>query len=429
MKNGGDNMSRLFLCGSPEFIRECLEEAEKQNIEIVGEAASPQDLYILVDKVRPDALLALSSPEWSTAAVDLAKIRPNIKVFSAGPVSMDTWAEYTRVHILTVSGEPRRAIRDIASALKRLGSTRFTFEEQDISPPEFAENNRVNGVSSRIISVYSSKGGVGKTTIASNMAAYLGAWAKQHEEKVDTPCRVALFDFNSDGSTGVYTWCSDKPKTVTLWNDLTLPAGWQDVATYMNYHEVGNVWYLAPPMTPEDREKFTAELAEKVFSTARKFFHFAIIDMGTALDRRDPAVVALSSATDILLISDFDPDTIRLLAYSYKNEVKYLAGDQAKVSLVINRVHRTWYTVRDIINLFGQVADGMLPLKGELLQDLKIEKHKGKGAPLVCFETNTPFVKGISNLCRNMLGTDIAIRTKGETNGLFSKLKSKLLKR
>ena len=422
-------MPGLFLCGSPEFIRECREEAEKQNVEIVGEVASPQDLYILIDKVQPDALLAPSSPEWSAAAIDLAKIRPDMKVFSAGPVSMDVWVEYARVHVLTAPNDPRRAIRDVASALKKLTPTRFTFEKQDISPPEFTENGRVNVVPSKIIGIYGNKGGVGKTTIASNIAAYLGMWAKQYEKKINTPCRVALLDFNSDGSTGVYTWCPDKPKTVILWNDLTLPVGWQDVVACINYHEAGNVWYLAPPINPTEREKFTTELAEKVFSIVRRFFHFAIIDIGIALDRRDPAVVALSSATDVLLVSDFDPDSIRLLAHGYKNEIRYLIGDSAKASLVINQVHHTWYAMRDIVNLFGQVASGMLPLKGELLQDSEIEKHKGKGAPLVCFRTNTPFVKGIGKLCRNMLGTDITIRAKGETNGLFSRLKSKLLKR
>jgi Flp pilus assembly CpaE family ATPase len=413
-------MPGFFLCGSPEFIRECREEAERQGIEIAGEATSPQDLYVLVDKVRPDALLAPSSPEWSAATVDLAKLRPNMKVFTAGPVSMETWAEYARVHVLTVPGEPHKAVREVVSVLKRLTPARFAFEE--------SENDRAGAVSSKVIAFYSVKGGVGKTTVASNVAAYLGMWVKQHEEKAGDLCRVALLDFNSDGSTGVYTWCPDKPKTVALWSDLTLPAGWQDVAACMNYHESANVWYLAPPLTPAEREEFTAELAEKVFSITERFFHFVIVDMGVALDKRDPAVVALSTASDVLLVSDFDPDTIRLLAYSYKNEVRYLVGDPAKVSLVINCVHRTWYGVRDMVNLFGQTAGGMLPLKKDLPSDPKVEKYKGKGAPLACFETDAPLVREIGGLCRNILGTDVTIAKK-ETGGLFSRLKFKLLRK
>lgn len=418
-------MPGLFLGGPPEFVRECREEAEGQGIEIAGEAASPQDLYILVDRVRPDALLVFSSSEWSAAVIDLAKLRPNMKVFSAGPVSAETWAEYARVHVLTVPGEPRKAVRDTASALKRLAPTRFAFEEQDISPPEFSENGKVSVVPSKVIGVYSSKGGVGKTTIASNIAAYLGMWGKQHEEKTAAPCRVALLDFNSDGSTGVYTWCpAGKPKTVALWGDLAVPAGWQDVAACMNYHEAGNVWYLAPPMAPAEREGFTAELAEKVFSVAKRFFHFTVVDLGVALDRRDPAVVALSSATDVLLVSDFDPDTARLLANAYKSEIRHLTGDPAKVSLVINFVHRTWYTVRDLFNLLGREAGGMLPLKGELPQDPKMEKHKGRGAPLVCFDIDAPFARGIVGLCRNIFGADITVQAK-ERRGLFARLKSR----
>lgn len=418
-------MPGLFIGGPPEFVRECREEAEKQGIEVAGEAASPQDLYILVDRVRPDAVLVLSSPEWSAAVVDLAGLRPNMKVFSAGPVSAETWAKYARVHVLTVPGEPRRAVRDVSSALKRLTPTRFTFEEQDISPPEFSGNGRVRVVPSKVIAVYSSKGGVGKTTVSSNIAAYLGMWARQHEEK-GSPCRVALLDFNSDGSTGVYTWCpAGKPKTVALWSDLAVPAGWQDIEACMNYHGGGNVWYLAPPATPAEREGFTAELAEKIFSVAKRFFYFVVVDMGVALDRRDPAVVALSSASDVLLVSDFDPDTVRLLANSYKNEIKYLVGDPAKVSLVINCVHRTWYGVRDLFNLFGRDAGGMLPLKGELPLDPKVEKYKFRGAPLACFEAGTPFIRGIGNLCRNILGADIAIHTQ-ERRNLLAKLKAKL---
>lgn len=196
-------MSLLFVGGSPEFVRECKAAAARQGAKVGGEAASPYDVYILVDKVKPDGVLLPSHPEWTNVAIDLARVRPNTLVFVSGPVNASTWARMSEARIYSVPADPEQAVKACVTALGRLNPQRFRLDDIEMKPPEVASTQRVVPVTARTLVVYSDKGGAGKTTVAENLAALLGMWAREQERAAGTPCRVALLDFNLDGSTGL----------------------------------------------------------------------------------------------------------------------------------------------------------------------------------------------------------------------------------
>jgi Flp pilus assembly CpaE family ATPase len=331
------------------------------------------------------------------------------------------------VRVFTVPADPQRAVAACATALGRLSSQRFSFEECDEAIPSVSLKGKGTvAVPARMLVIYSAKGGVGKTTIAENLAAVLGLWGKAQESATGVPCRTALLDFNLDGSTGVYLWCSRGTlKTVSLWEDfLSNVPRWADVAAVMNYHEKTGVYYLAPPLSPDEKVRFGRELAETIVSICRKFFHFVVVDSGVAIKDRDATAVCLTAATDILLVTDFKYRTLRLLADIYRRELKYII-DETKTSMVLNRVKRTWFSTQDFIAAFAKEAGTAIPLKGELPEEPGLERKEGETGkiPFVCMVPDAPFSRAVYTLVRNILGVDVSLTEVKNTGGRgFSRL-------
>lgn len=422
-------MSLLFVGGSPEFVRECKAAAARQGAKVGGEAASPYDVYILVDKVKPDGVLLPSHPEWTNVAIDLARVRPHTLVFVSGPVNASTWARMSEARIYSVPADPEQAVKACVTALGRLNPQRFRLDDIEMKPPEVASTQRVVPVTARTLVVYSDKGGAGKTTVAENLAALLGMWAREQERAAGTPCRVALLDFNLDGSTGLYTWFAlgddRRPKTAILWEDFTEDTlQWSAVAGAMNYHEGANVYYLAPPQTADEKVRFGRDLASRIIEGCQKFFHFVIVDTGVALKDRDPILVALAKATDVLLVCRFEYKDMRLLASAYRQELGRIL-DPAQTGMVLNRVRPTWFTVSDFVAAFSREAGTAVPLKGELPEEpaLGDKESQVSGQPFVCVRPDSPFTRSMCLLARNILGVDIGITVRPKT-GLMEKVRA-----
>lgn len=408
-------MSLLFIGGHPDFTRECKAAAAKYKAQVVGEAVSPYDIYILVDRVQPDGVLVPSLPEWINVAVDIARVRPNTLVFVSGPVSAATWNRMSEARVYSVPADPDQAVRACVAALSRLSPQRVRLDDLEIRPPEVSVAQRAVAIPARTVVVYSNKGGAGKTTLSENLAAVLGMWAREQERTTGMVCRVALLDFNVDGSTGVYTWFSPgdgrRPKTATLWEDFANETlQWSAVSGAMNYSEDANVYYLAPPQSAEEKMRFGRELARTVVEGCQKFFHFIVVDSGVALKDRDPVLVAVTKATDTLLISRFSYMDMRLLADGYQKELSRIL-DPAKTGLVLNRVKPSWFTVRDFVEAFAREAGTAVPLKGELPEEpgLEAKETQVSGKPFVCVKPDAEFSRAVCQIARNVLGVDVAL--------------------
>lgn len=397
---------RVLIGGSREFV-ETGRSAAGNELNLIGEVFSPEDVVVQIDSLRPDGLLI--PVEWAKVGMDIAYLRSNIKVFVAGNVNMETYSKLMTGRVLTVPEEPYKAVKIVAAVLGKLSPTRFQQEEES-SSLKISIAGEVEVVDRFITAVYAPKGGVGKTTVATNAAAMTGMWAQKIEKEKGKVLRTALLDFNMDyGSGEIVMGYSDvkNVKSVISWQDITLSSPWEDIRECLNYHAKSNVYYLAPPLTAGERSLFTAELSEKIFLLIKKYFHFVFVDLGVALEKRDPAVMTLDKATNVLLVTKMDYETVNLLVKFVKYEAKPLVGDISKVSLVINDMHKTWFGVRDILNLFEENIGFALPPRAQIPREKMIEDYGGKGAPLVCFKPDLPFSQSIMSLCQSLIGTRV----------------------
>ncbi|MBC7105128.1 MAG: AAA family ATPase [Firmicutes bacterium] len=188
-----------------------------------------------------------------------------------------------------------------------------------------APAGKLPSILKQVVVPYSPKGGVGKTTIAVNLAAL---WAGELGRD-----RVVLADF--DPSFGNVPAMLGAPVTASI---LDWAGGGyaEDIKSCLWYHPSGFA-VLAGPSKPEDAGAVTAEVADRVLKALCRRFDVVVVD--TCPDLRDSTVVALDLATAIFLVTT--PDVVAVHDVRKVARTFDLAGiDRSKVVLVVNRTPR-----------------------------------------------------------------------------------------
>jgi len=162
-------------------------------------------------------------------------------------------------------------------------------------------------VSQRVIMTYNTKGGVGKTTIASNLAVAI------QMSSLNQP--VVLVDFDLGGCNVVtYTHLTDMDaaaRNVTMWEYLSDDISYEELEEVLLEGPRG-VKIVSSPVNQALAEKVTVDLADKVLKILKK--HFTIIVIDSAPNISAPVDAALLHSTHVLLICNPEAQSINHLA-------------------------------------------------------------------------------------------------------------------
>jgi pilus assembly protein CpaE len=142
----------------------------------------------------------------------------------------------------------------------------------------------------RLVAVYSPKGGVGTTTIATNIA--VAAAGKR-------PDRVVLIDLARQFG-GVATHLNLRPRQTLadLVRDETSMREPDLLRTYAARHDSG-LHVLAAPVAPEAAEMIGADHVARIVATALEAYDIVVVDAGSALDER---VLTVLEAADLVIL-------------------------------------------------------------------------------------------------------------------------------
>src|SRR5439155_27247500 len=202
------------------------------------------------------------------------------------------------------------------------------------------------GRDGQIIAIFSPKGGVGRTTVAVNLAVAAATELGKSVVLVD-----GSFQF---GDVGVLLNLNPKNKSIA---DLVpeLEQGEpESLDAFVIKHSSGIEVLLAPP-SPEMAELITPGGVKRVIEALRRRHDLVIIDCTSWFN--DSTLAILDVADDVLTILSLEITSIKNMRL-FLEVAEQLGYEQSKIKLVLNRADSTLgIRVADVENSIGRKVD------------------------------------------------------------------------
>lgn len=304
------------------------------DMEIVGSASSGQQAIDLAKRERPHVILMdINMPDMDgiTATEIIANTVPESPIIM---MSVQGEQDYLRRSMLAgarefltkpfSADELVNAIRHV-NELEKVKRSRYMQSAPVAAPSSPHAQGSGAGSRGQVISFFSPKGGVGRTTISTNLAVALF-------QSTDRP--VVLVDGSLPfGDIAVILNMNPKAKTIA---DLVGSFENLDadiLETVLVPHSTGIKVLLAPP-TPEAAELITAANMKKVLELLRERYAFVVVDTWPSF--QEVVLTMLDVADVILTLMTLEITSLKNVRVFLEIAEK-LGYDEKKVQLVANR--------------------------------------------------------------------------------------------
>lgn len=229
---------------------------------------------------------------------------------------------------------------------------------------------------SKIISVYSNKGGIGKTTIAVNLAAELARVTKD---------KVALIDLNLQLGD-ISTFLNLNPPFDVNYVMRKLVDKSEDILIkgFEKYKDT-SLYILADPSYIEQSESITPAKVTTLFAALKKVFSYIVIDMSSSID---PISLKILDSSDWILFTTIVNIPAIRNAQRCLNLFRSRKYPKDKVKIIINRyMDNDEINLEDIENTLGETIYWKIPNnyftimeainKGETITEINAKSNIG----------------------------------------------------
>ena len=272
-----------------------------------------------------------------------------------------------------------RAI-DIESGEKNIRSHIIAAANRDMHRRNSTQ--KIASYDSRILACYSPKGGVGKTTLAVNLAYALAGLGK----------KIALIDMNLQfGEVGVFLDITKGDTIADMVEEHSFELS--TIKSYLIRHQSG-IQVMLSSSSPEYSELIRPEHIDAILSALRTEFDYIVLDMGVNLI--DCTVAALEMSDTILLVVNGDIAALHDAKRSMK--VIEALNQQDKVKLVINKEGISTIRAKSVANLLEMPPELVIPydVKSAMLA-------VNRGIPLLSCAPKSKAAKEIRTYAQSMI--------------------------
>ena len=245
--------------------------------------------------------------------------------------------------------------------------------------------------SSRIYSVFAPKGGVGKTTIAFNLAVALGQ-ADQRTVLIDGSLQFG--DLRALLKVPV-----DAPSILDLLTDRVAESDLQDVL----WRDPSGIDILLAPPRVEMAEMVTSRDVDKILSLLRRVYGAIVIDMSSALNDINLAFLDLSDT--IVEIVTYDSTTIRN-TMAVADAFRMIGYPASKVRYLVNRADSPGgIDPGDLERALGRIPEHRVVSDGML-----VVQSNNEGVPFVIANPAAAISQDLNRIAEELLAANGIIR-------------------
>jgi pilus assembly protein CpaE len=252
----------------------------------------------------------------------------------------------------------------------------------------------------RIVTVFSPKGGTGKTVTATNLASTFAKYEGRN---------TLLLDLDLQFGDAAIMLGIEPEKTIY---DLVVAPGELDsekLAGYITRHACG-LDILPAPLRPEDAELVTEAKLARLLEVARESYDVIVVD--TSPFFHGPMLATLDRTDELLLICGLDVPTLKNVRLSLQT-LELLAFPQNRIRVVLNRANSK-------VGMKPGEVEGALEVKVrfELPSDGKVPLAVNRGTPIVLADDKADFSRAVREMAKALSPVEAA---KVQKRRLFSR--------
>ena len=370
------------------------------DIDVVGAAASGAEAIELASSLTPDVVLMdINMPDMDGIAATelLARTVPTAAVVM---MSVQGEADYLRRSMLAGAREflVKPFSSDELTASIRQVYTRERDKQSRIAVAPVASASSVGGGGAStesgepgtVVAVFSPKGGVGRTTVAVNMAVAAATELGKRVVLVD-----GSFQF---GDVGVLLNLNPKNKSIADLVPELEQAGHEveSIDTFVINHSAGIRVLLAPP-SPEMAELITPSGIKRVIEALRLTHDLVVVDCTSYFN--DTTLAILDSADVILTMLSLEITSIKNMRL-FLEVADQLGYEGGKVRLVLNRADSALgIRIADVEHSIGRKVDETIVSDGR-----SVVYALNRGVPFFLSNREAQVSQDILRLARSVAG-------------------------
>lgn len=377
----------------------------ESRIEVIGEAANGEEALEVAERLRPDLILM----DINMPVMD--GLKATEKISEQFPDTI--------VVIMSVQGEREYFKKAMYCGAKEYLVKPFTLDDlidtiiktydKEQNRKKYiidTEDKKTNERDPKVITIFSTKGGVGKTTIAVNTAISLA-------QATDT--KVALIDLDLQFGDVAVMLNITPTKTIADLIDEIGGLNEEILDEYMIEYIKG-VDILAAPSKPEYAEYIAPNHIEKILSVLKKEYQYIIFDSVSTLS--DITLTALDNSDQVFFVSTMNLPTIKnvKLGLEIMNSLHY---HDEKVKIVLNKTSKHFgIKAHDVEEVLGKAVSICIP------EDNKtVIPSVNKGHPFMRTRADAKISKCIRDLTQLIIKGKEKRKVNSSSKGLFHRKK------
>lgn len=383
-------MARILIADPSADVRRLLREALdfEDGLEVVDDVADGSEIAQLVGPLSVDVVVIDRELDGGAALELVERLRGRHRhvglVMTGASPSVADVRQAMRAgadDYIEKPFDPQTAVESIRALARKVDDRRAA---------SGAADHAAGPVASKVVSVYSPQGGVGKSMLSANLAVVLARESARPTALVDLNLQFGDLDLMLN-ITPERTIAAMIQRMNQLDADL--------MESFLTLHKESGLKVLAAPNRPDYADTITVFVVEKVLQVLRERYTYVVIDTPSFL--QDTTLTALDHSDEILLLTALDLLALHNTKTALQMMQKLRYGPD-KVKLILNRSDSdVGISPEDVEQTLDYEISAYIPSDGRVAVT-----SVNEGDPFVLSQPKTQITQAVRRIAYQVMGRE-----------------------